>query len=103
MFFRDVCKPILPGYNLVSAMLWRHPENFELTEWKLSNIVLRKKTWIERTSIQVLVKKWWEIYEDESLDYMNITMPPDQEKLGPLIAALTEDGVISHRNLPPAA
>ncbi|KAB5538408.1 hypothetical protein DKX38_015941 [Salix brachista] len=30
MFFRDVCKPILPGYNLVSAMLWRHPENFEL-------------------------------------------------------------------------
>ena len=59
---------------------------------------------MDREDIQFLVKKQWEIYEDESLDYKNITMSADQEKLGPLIAALTdEDGVINHRNLPSAA
>jgi inositol 3-alpha-galactosyltransferase len=58
---------------------------------------------MDREDIQVLVKKWWEIYEDESLDYKNITVPVDQEKLGALIAALTDDGVINHRNLPSAA
>jgi inositol 3-alpha-galactosyltransferase len=49
------------------------------------------------------VKKWWEIYEDESLDFKNATVPVAQEKLGPLIAALTEDGVGNHMNLPSAA
>ena len=35
MFFRDVYKPIPAVYNLVSAMLWRHPENFELDKVKV--------------------------------------------------------------------
>jgi inositol 3-alpha-galactosyltransferase len=30
MFFRDIYKPIPPVYNLVLALLWRHPENIEL-------------------------------------------------------------------------
>jgi len=26
---------------------------------------------MEREDIKILVKKWWEIYEDETLDYNN--------------------------------
>ncbi|KAJ6354682.1 hypothetical protein OIU77_005313 [Salix suchowensis] len=35
MFFRDVYKPIPSDYNLVMAMLWRHPENINLDEVKV--------------------------------------------------------------------
>jgi hypothetical protein len=35
MFFRDVYKPIPPVYNLVLALLWRHPENIELDKVKV--------------------------------------------------------------------
>lgn len=30
MYFKDKYKPIPNKYNLVLAMLWRHPENVEL-------------------------------------------------------------------------
>uniref|UniRef100_A0A6N2LRZ7 Hexosyltransferase n=1 Tax=Salix viminalis TaxID=40686 RepID=A0A6N2LRZ7_SALVM len=105
MFFRDVYQPIPPVYNLVSAMLWRHPENFDIDEvkgakpWRFTG----KEENMDREDIKVLVKKWWEVYEDESLDYKNATAPGGQERLGPLIAALTEDAVVNHMNLPSAA
>lgn len=35
MYFRDVYKPIPLIYNLVLAMLWRHPENVELDKVKV--------------------------------------------------------------------
>lgn len=35
MFFRDVYRPIPLVYNLVLAMLWRHPENVELDKVKV--------------------------------------------------------------------
>ncbi|MCL7052120.1 hypothetical protein MKW94_005153, partial [Papaver nudicaule] len=35
VFFRDTYKPIPPVYNLVLAMLWRHPENVELDKAKV--------------------------------------------------------------------
>ncbi|KAK0602617.1 hypothetical protein LWI29_035290 [Acer saccharum] len=35
MFFRDIYRPIPPIYNLVLAMLWRHPENIELEKAKV--------------------------------------------------------------------
>lgn len=35
MFFQQVYKPIPPVYNLVLAMLWRHPENVELEKVKV--------------------------------------------------------------------
>ncbi|CAL5330054.1 unnamed protein product [Camellia sinensis] len=78
MFFKDVYKPISPIYNLVLAMLWRHPENIELDKVKVihycaadrshGGILGKKRTWIEKTS-KLLVKNWWDIYNDESLDY----------------------------------
>lgn len=35
MFFKDVYKPIPNVYNLVLAMLWRHPENVQLDQVKV--------------------------------------------------------------------
>ncbi|KAJ1699218.1 hypothetical protein LUZ63_007730 [Rhynchospora breviuscula] len=35
MFFKDIYKPIPLVYNLVLAMLWRHPENIELEKVKV--------------------------------------------------------------------
>lgn len=35
MFFKDIYKPIPNVYNLVLAMLWRHPENVELDQVKV--------------------------------------------------------------------
>lgn len=34
-FFKDKYKPIPSNYNLVLAMLWRHPENIELDKVKV--------------------------------------------------------------------
>lgn len=34
-FFRDKYVPIPSNYNLVLAMLWRHPENIELEKVKV--------------------------------------------------------------------
>jgi hypothetical protein len=34
MFFREQYKPIPLVYNLVLAMLWRHPENVQLEKVK---------------------------------------------------------------------
>lgn len=35
MFFQHMYKPIPLVYNLVLAMLWRHPENVELDQVKV--------------------------------------------------------------------
>lgn len=35
MFFKDVYKPIPPAYNLVLALLWRHPENVDIDQVKV--------------------------------------------------------------------
>lgn len=35
MYFKDKYRPIPNVYNLVLAMLWRHPENVELEKVKV--------------------------------------------------------------------
>lgn len=35
MYFKDIYQPIPPVYNLVLAMLWRHPENVDLDRVKV--------------------------------------------------------------------
>lgn len=35
MYFNDIYKPIPPIYNLVMAMLWRHPENIDVDKVKV--------------------------------------------------------------------
>ncbi|XP_012084144.1 galactinol synthase 2 isoform X2 [Jatropha curcas] len=108
---QDVYKPIPPIYNLVLAMLWRHPENVEMDKVKVVHYCAAgSKPWrytgkeenMDREDIKTFVKKWWEIYEDESLDYKN-RAPVDNAKFGELIAALTEEGVVQQRSAPSAA
>ncbi|KAJ8767461.1 hypothetical protein K2173_017505 [Erythroxylum novogranatense] len=116
MFFKDVYKPIPPEYNLVLAMLWRHPENVDVKKVKVAHYCAAgSKPWrytgkeenMEREDIKMLVNKWWEIYEDESLDHKNGTTAGvhDQPQLGPLIAALaeTEDTVVNYQRTAPSA
>ena len=56
---------------------------------------------MEREDIKMLVKKWWDIYEDESLDYKN-TMS-NFKAVPDLIKALSETAVVDHMAAPPAA
>ncbi|KAD2804713.1 hypothetical protein R6Q59_029833 [Mikania micrantha] len=81
MFFKDIYKPIPTEYNLILAMLWRHPENFELKKVKVVHYCADgSKPWrftgkeknMDREDIKMLVDKWWDIYNDESLDYWRI-------------------------------
>ncbi|KAG7969450.1 hypothetical protein I3843_07G031800 [Carya illinoinensis] len=81
MFYRDVFKLIPPAYNLILPMLWSHPENIQLDKVKVVHYCgpHGSKPWsytgeeqnMDREDIKMLVKKWWDIYNDESLDYKN--------------------------------
>ncbi|KAL6658918.1 hypothetical protein ACP70R_002958 [Stipagrostis hirtigluma subsp. patula] len=85
MFFRDQYKPIPLVYNLVPAMLWWHPENVQLDKVKVVHYrAPESKPWrytgkeanMDREDIKMLVKKWWAIYNDESLDFSKSKLPP---------------------------
>ncbi|KAG1338673.1 Galactinol synthase 2 [Cocos nucifera] len=114
MFFKDVYMPIPGVYNLVLAMLWRHPENVELDKVKVVHYCAAgSKPWrytgkeanMDREDIKTLVNKWWEIYNDESLDYKGpavaeakvpATAQAEAAADGlkqPFLAALSEAGV----------
>ncbi|KAL2513948.1 Galactinol synthase 2 [Forsythia ovata] len=78
MFFRDISRPLTPVYNLLVAMLWRHPEKVELEKAKVVHYCMAgskpwkytgKEEYMDREDIKMLVKKWWEIYNDETLNY----------------------------------
>lgn len=118
VFFRDKYKPIPSNYNLVLAMLWRHPENIQLDQVKVVHYCADgSKPWrytgkeenMEREDIKMLVKKWWDIYDDESLDFKNIVAAAeagngaDQVDLQAFKAALSEAGVVNFRTAPSAA
>lgn len=77
MYFKDIYKPIPLVYNLVLAMLWRHPENVDVDEVKVVHYCAAgSKPWrytgeeenMQREDIKMFVKKWWDIYNDKSLD-----------------------------------
>eukprot|EP00249_Psilotum_nudum_P011395 c23146_g1_i1 orf=149-1207(-) len=78
MFFTNIYKPIPLVYNLVMAMLWRHPENVELEKVKVVHYCANgSKPWrytgleanMQREDIKMLVQKWWDVYNDKTLDY----------------------------------
>ncbi|KAI3440514.1 MHD domain-containing protein [Psidium guajava] len=107
MYFREVYKPIPPVYNLVMAMLWRHPENFALDEVKVAHYCAAgSKPWrftgeeanMDRDDIEALVKKWWDIFDDESLDG-----PAPPTDLQPTLAVLSEARVRNCFSAPSAA
>ncbi|KAG7588472.1 Nucleotide-diphospho-sugar transferase [Arabidopsis suecica] len=115
MYFKDIYKPIPPVYNLVMAMLWRHPENIELDQVKVVHYCAAgAKPWrftgeeenMDREDIKMLVKKWWDIYNDESLDYKNVVIGDGHKKqqtLQQFIEALSEAGVLQYVKAPSAA
>ncbi|KAK8475683.1 hypothetical protein V6N13_141175 [Hibiscus sabdariffa] len=119
MFFRDIYRPIPPIYNLVMAMLWRHPENIELEKAKVVHYCAAgSKPWrytgkeenMDREDIKILVAKWWDIYNDESLDFKNAVAigeaevgEEEQASLQQIFAGLSEAGVVHYINAPSAA
>ncbi|KAJ7955283.1 Hexosyltransferase [Quillaja saponaria] len=112
MYFKDIYKPISSAYNLVLAMLWRHPENVDFDQVKVVHYCAAgAKPWrytgieenMDREDIKMLVKKWWDIYEDEDLDYKNIIAAGDSKKLEPLIAALSDNVGIAEKLSAPSA
>ncbi|KAL3749946.1 hypothetical protein ACJRO7_010990 [Eucalyptus globulus] len=115
MYFKDIYKPIPNMYNLVLAMLWRHPENVELDKVKVVHycaagskpwLYTGKEQYMDRDDIKMLVKKWWDIYDDESLDYKNIVArdaAAKQTKWDRFLAALAEAGAFRFITAPSAA
>nr|ADW78840.1 galactinol synthase [Solanum commersonii]ADW78841.1 galactinol synthase [Solanum commersonii] len=122
MYFKSIYRPISLVYNLVLAMLWRHPENVELDKVKVVHYCAAgSKPWrytgkeenMEREDIKLLVKKWWDICNDESLDYkrpvgMNqvnvIGAAGAVNQLQPLIAAaMSQAGAVKYVTAPSAA
>ncbi|KAG6487940.1 galactinol synthase 1-like [Zingiber officinale] len=114
MFFKDIYKPIPLIYNLVLAMLWRHPEKVELEKVQVVHYCAAgSKPWrytgkeanMDREDIKMLVQKWWEIYNDKSLDYKSpaliITAPTAAEQ--PLRAALSKAGAAAKYVAAPSA
>nr|GMD40640.1 galactinol synthase 1-like [Ipomoea batatas] len=78
MFFRDEYKPLPYVYNMLVNMVWRHPDKVELSKAKVVHYCVDgAKPWrytgkennMGREEMKMLVKKWWEIYNDPSLDY----------------------------------
>ncbi|KAL9251168.1 Galactinol synthase 1-like protein [Drosera capensis] len=114
-YFEKIYKPIPPIYNLVLAMLWRHPENIELEKVKVVHYCAAgSKPWrytgkeanMDREDIKMLVKKWWDIYNDESLDYkpeQDSVNPEDKSFTRPSILASVPEPAISYIPAPSAA
>ncbi|XP_058091824.1 galactinol synthase 1-like [Magnolia sinica] len=113
MFFQDTYKPIPLVYNLVLAMLWRHPENVELEKVKVVHYCAAgSKPWrytgkeanMQREDIKMLVAKWWDIYNDESLDFKADGPVPEGESYStPSIMAAMPEPMVSYIPAPSAA
>ncbi|KAG4112772.1 hypothetical protein ERO13_D13G183200v2 [Gossypium hirsutum] len=115
-FFRDIYRPIPPIYNLVMAMLWRHPENVDAEKAKVVHYCAAgSKPWrftgkeenMDREDIKKLVTKWWDIYNDASLDYnlgeAEEAEEDEQRGIEQFLAALSEAGVVHYISAPSAA
>lgn len=114
MFFQEHYKPLPSEYNLVlTAMLWRHPENVDLKKVKVVHYC-EPKPWrytgkeanMDREDIKMLVAKWWNIYDDKSLDFkaQDLQVAAEQEALSrsSIMASISEP-TISFVPAPPAA
>lgn len=60
---------------------------------------------MDREDIKMLVKKWWDVYNDEALDYKGPVLVDgvDEQRNQPLLAALSEAGVVHYTTAPSAA
>ncbi|WOG83882.1 hypothetical protein DCAR_0103060 [Daucus carota subsp. sativus] len=83
LYFRGIFKPIPNIYNLLLPMLWTHPDNVELDKVKAVHFCANgSKPWrytgkhehMDREDVKMLVKKWWDIYDDETLIIYKTTL-----------------------------
>lgn len=66
---------------------------------------------MEREDIKMLIEKWWDIYNDDSLDYNNVNVHCGKEEdvhkkqhtLTQFFTELSEAGVLHCANAPSAA
>ncbi|XP_020588360.1 galactinol synthase 2-like [Phalaenopsis equestris] len=112
MYFRNIYKPIPLEYNLVMAMLWRHPEKVDLQKVKVVHYCAAgSKPWsftgkeenMNREDIRMLVKRWWDIYNDKSLNLNPRKLQAGTREVGspaasggvkrPLMASLSKAGM----------
>lgn len=109
IFFRDIYRPIPSDYNLVLAMLWRHPENINLNNVKVVHYCAAgSKPWrytgeeenMNRNDIKKLVKMWWDIYDDKSLDFKPTTIPAQvnpgaeaEQGVAKILVAISKAGI----------
>ncbi|KAK9108097.1 hypothetical protein Syun_024108 [Stephania yunnanensis] len=116
MYFNHIYKPLPLEYNLILAMLWRHPENFELDKVKVVHYCANgSKPWrytgedpnMDREDIKMLIAKWWDIYNDPSLDYKpaenGINSIDDEGLSRSSIMASMPEPKVSYVPAPPAA
>ncbi|XVE85085.1 hypothetical protein DITRI_Ditri17bG0063900 [Diplodiscus trichospermus] len=119
MFLQKVYKPIPLIYNLILAMLWRHPENVELDKVQVVHYCAAgSKPWryagkeenMEREDIKMLVAKWWDIYNDESVDMkaedpVSVPEEADQTRFSKpsIMASMPDHTAISYFPAPTAA
>ncbi|KAG5548926.1 hypothetical protein RHGRI_014331 [Rhododendron griersonianum] len=113
MFFKDIFKPIPPIYNLIVATLWRHLGHIEIDKVKVVHYCAEgSKPWryngkgknMDREDIRMLVNKWWDIYNDESLNYKWISVSSAVDGMTENFMAMQlEAGGIHHLIAPPSA
>ncbi|KAK1401870.1 Hexosyltransferase [Heracleum sosnowskyi] len=119
IFFRDIYRPIPSDYNLVLAMLWRHPENIKLENVKVVHYCAAgSKPWrytgeeenMDRRDIKKLVKMWRDIYDDKSLDFKPTPVralpypgTADDESVAEILAALSKARIKKLVSAPRAA
>ncbi|KAK1584196.1 hypothetical protein Q3G72_030688 [Acer saccharum] len=121
MFFKDIYRSIPPIFNLVLTMLWRHPENIDLENAKVVHYcVAGSKPWRytgEEQHMQMLIQKFSDIYNDESLDYKNYSAVDASEEaagkeagedgdaavLQPFLVGFSEAGEVPYISAPSAA
>ncbi|KAH9303377.1 hypothetical protein KI387_014960, partial [Taxus chinensis] len=110
MYFQKMYKPVPLAYNLVLAMLWRHPENVDIEGVKVAHYCAAgSKPWrftgkeenMEREDIKKLVSKWWEIYNDESLDLRSSERRADAENRSEL-QQITANAISKPTHVSPA-
>ena len=61
---------------------------------------------MDREDIRILVRNWWDIYNDESLDFKGLAADADELEAAakkPLRAALAEAGTVKYVAAPSAA
>ncbi|XXG74380.1 hypothetical protein AAC387_Pa07g3118 [Persea americana] len=114
VFFEKVYKPIPVDYNLVLAMLWRHPEKVELEKVKVVHYCAAgSKPWrytgkeenMDREDIKMLIAKWWDIYNDDSLDFKaeHHPVPEGDTCTRPSLMAALPEPTVSYVPTPSAA